>query len=104
MMKQYFSNGINYDVWKKDPFLALILFRQLKEGFGWETFKKFFIKYQSMSANDSTGSYANSDQKKRDLWVSEFSKIAGKNIVEFFEKWGIPVSDKAKEEVSNLPI
>ena len=102
-IKKYFKEGTDYEKWKKDPFLGLIMFRQLQEGFGWETFKKFFREYQAMSSQDSTGSYADTDEKKRDLWVTIFSKITQRNIAPFFEKWGIPISEAAKKEVDNLP-
>ncbi|HEY5464742.1 MAG TPA: M60 family metallopeptidase [Hanamia sp.] len=103
-MKKYLEEGADYDKWKKDPFLGLIMFRQLQEGFGWETFKKFFREYQAMSAKDPTGSYADTDQKKRDLWVKTFSTITKRNIAPFFEKWGIPISDEVKNEVSKYAI
>ena len=99
-MKKFFTEGADYEKWKKDPFLGLILFRQLQEGFGWETFKTFFREYQAMAAKDPKGTYANTDQKKRDLWVSTFSKITGRNVAPFFEKWGIPISDTIKKEMN----
>lgn len=101
-MKKYFSEGADYDKWNKDPFLGLIMFRQLQEGFGWETFKKFFREYQAMAAKDPSGSYANTDQKKRDLWVSTFSEITGRNIAPFFEKWGIPISEEVKNDLNKF--
>lgn len=104
MMKKYFSEGADYEKWKKDPFLGLVMFRQLQEGFGWESFKKFFREYQAMSAKDPAGSYANTDEKKRDLWVEVFSSVAQRNIAPFFEKWGIPVSEDAKKKVSSYPV
>ena len=104
MMKKYFAEGADYEKWKKDPFLGLIMFRQLQEGFGWESFKKFFREYQAMAAKDPPGSYANTDQKKRDLWVSTFSKVTQRNIAPFFEKWGIPISDNVKSNLQNLTI
>jgi hypothetical protein len=103
-MKKYFAEGPDYEKWKKDPFLGLILFRQLQEGFGWETFKSFFRQYQAMSARDSTGSYVSTDQQKRDLWVTTFSRIAGQNVAPFFEKWGIPVSAEAKNALAKYPV
>jgi hypothetical protein len=104
MMKKYFAEGADYEKWKKDPFLGLIMFRQLQEGFGWETFKKFFREYQVMAAKDPSGSYVSTDEKKRDLWVKTFSKVSGRNIAPFFQKWGIPVSENAISDVSQLPV
>ena len=102
MMKKYFAEGADYEKWKKDPFLGLIMFRQLQEGFGWETFKKFFREYQAIAAKDSTGSYADTDEKKRDLWVKTFSDITGRNIEPFFETWGIPISEEVKNDLNKF--
>ncbi|HEY5392303.1 MAG TPA: M60 family metallopeptidase, partial [Hanamia sp.] len=55
-----------------------------------------------MASKDPSGSYANTDQKKRDLWVSTFSKVTQRNIAPFFEKWGIPISDNVKSNLQNL--
>lgn len=101
-MKNYFAAGVSYDKWRNDPFLALILFRQLQEAFGWEAFKAFFRAYQEMAANDPSGRYARTDGQKRDLWVKTFSRITGRNIGPFFEAWGIPISNEAKQEVAPL--
>lgn len=103
-MKKYFAGAVDYEKWKKDPFLGLIMFRQMQEGFGWETFKKFFREYQVMASKDPNGSYADTDEKKRDLWAETFSQITGRNIAFFFEKWGIPVSEKVQSELKFLPV
>lgn len=103
MMKKYFTEGADYEKWKSNPFLGLIMFRQLQEGFGWETFKKFFREYQALAAKDPDGAYAKTDEQKRDLWASTFSRVSGRNVAPFFEKWGIPISDAVKKELSSLP-
>ncbi|WP_341838689.1 M60 family metallopeptidase [Chitinophaga pollutisoli] len=102
-MIQYFAAGPAYAKWQQNPFLGLIMFRQLQEAFGWETYKKFFREYQAMAVADPTGAYARGDQMKRDLWASTFSKVSGRNIAPFFEKWGIPISDDVEKELSALP-
>lgn len=102
-MKKYFREGASYDTWKKDPFLGLIMFRQLQEAFGWETFKSFFREYQALAAKDISGAYARSDEHKRDLWARTFSKVSGRNVAPFFEKWGIPISANVQQELSSLP-
>jgi len=101
-MKKYLHDGAKYETWKKDPFLGLIMFRQLQEGFGWEAFKTFFRDYQAMAAKDTSGNYANTEQKKLDLWVTTFSKVTGRNVAPFFETWGLPVSAEAKKQVEGL--
>ncbi len=103
MMQKYFEKGADFEKWKNDPFLALILFRQLQEGFGWEAFKTFFRNCQTYAKQDPTGSYAKTDEQKRDLWAKEFSKITGRNLAPFFECWGVPISNNVKEELKSLP-
>ena len=102
-MKEYFDEGAKFEKWKNDPFLGLIMFRQLQEAFGWETFKRLFREYQAMSDKDATGAYADTEQKKRDLWVKTFSTISGRNIAPFFEKWGIKISTEVRNELSKYP-
>ncbi|TCD05645.1 hypothetical protein EZ449_16285 [Pedobacter frigidisoli] len=92
-MKKYFLDGPDYEKWKNDPFLGLIMFRQLQEGFGWESFKAFFREYQKL-ANEKR--MKDDDQQKRDLWAKTYSIVVQRNVAPFFEKWGIPISDTTK--------
>lgn len=102
-IKKYFANGADYETWKNDPFLGLILFRQLQDGFGWETFKTFFRQLHEMAAADPQGNFADSDQKKRDLWALKMSQITGRNLAPFFEKWGVTISPGVKAQTAVLP-
>ncbi len=102
-MKKYFAAGPEYTKWQKDPFLGLIMFRQLQEAFGWETYKQFFREYQQLAASDPSGGYVKGDQQKRNLWAKTFSKVSGRNVAPFFEKWGIPISDDVEKELAALP-
>lgn len=100
MMKKYFIEGSGYEKWKSDPFLGLIMFRQMQEGFGWESFKLFFKEYQKIGA--SIGGL--NDQKKRDLWVKTYSDVVKRNLAPFWETWGIPISDEIEKELSKYPL
>ena len=103
-MKKYFAGGADYEKWIDNPFLGLILFRQLQEGFGWESFKTFFIKLQALALKDPEGKYAATDQQKKDLWGKYFSLTTGRNVVPFLEKWGITISKETTAEVASLPV
>lgn len=103
MMDQYFQKGANYEIWQQDPFLGLIMFRQLQEAFGWEAFKTFFRRYQELARKDPEGNYAKTDEQKRDLWAKTFSEVTGRNVAPFFETWGIPISAPVKAELARLP-
>lgn len=98
-MKKYFADAPSYEKWKKDPFLGLIMFRQMQEGFGWESFKSFFREYQKLGPTIGRMN----DQQKIDLWVKTYSNIVKRNLVPFWKTWGIPVSDSVDKELSVYP-
>ena len=89
-----------FDRWKKDPFLALAMYVQLQEEFGWDSYKRVFREYSTLSP----GQRPKSDSEKRDQWMVRFSKATGYSLARFFEEWGVPVSAKAKQEVARLPV
>ncbi|RYD18669.1 MAG: hypothetical protein EOP88_21765, partial [Verrucomicrobiaceae bacterium] len=85
--------------WKKDPFVALIMYDQLRAAFGWDTYKKVFAEYRALPKDQRP----KNDDEKRDQWLVRFSKAAGKNLGPFFEKWGVPTSEAARQSISGLP-
>ncbi|TKC07390.1 hypothetical protein FA047_09080 [Pedobacter frigoris] len=95
-MKAYFAAGPAYEKWQKDAFLGLIMFRQMQEGFGWESFKSFFKAYQKLGPTIGRLN----DQQKRDLWLKTYSNIVQRNLAPFWETWGIPISDDVEKELS----
>ncbi len=94
-MERYFSNGARYEDWVKDPFLGLILFRQIRNEFGWDVFKKLFARFNAANIAgvpmelpcESTG-----DQRKIDYWVYHLSDLTQRDMAPFFLAWGIPVT------------
>ncbi len=96
----YFKNGSQFKQWKKKPFLALYMYYQLQQEFGWESFKQVFVRYHSLLPNQRP----KNDQEKRDQWMTNFSKITDRNLGPFFELWGVPISKSAKNSVSTLPV
>lgn len=87
-----------FALWKKEPFTALTTYIQLIDGFGWDAWRKYLYSF----GDSSFGAAPSSDDEKRDQFLVRYSKITGKNLSEFFEWWGIPVSSGAKAEVSKL--
>ena len=55
---------------EKKPFLALYMYYQLQQEFGWESFKQVFVRYHSLLPNQRP----KNDQEKRDQWMTNFSK------------------------------
>lgn len=85
--------------WKNDPFIALIMYDQLRSGFGWDVYKKVFADYRALPA----GERPKNDGEKRDQWLVRFSRAVGKNLGPFFEAWGVPTTSSARDSINDLP-
>jgi len=96
----YFKEGCEFKQWKSNPFLALYMYYQLQQKFGWEAFKKVFAQYHELSPDQRP----KSDQEKRDQWLVRFSKAVKQNLGPFFQLWGIPISESSQESISSLPV
>lgn len=97
--QKYFSDGASFEQWKKDPFLALDMYLQLQEAFGWEPFEKVFAEYRTLSPQQRP----KTDTDKRDQWLIRFSRTVGQDLSAFFRRWGVPVSEDAVRSLRNLP-
>jgi hypothetical protein len=98
-MNRYFAAGAQFEQWKQDPFVGLIMYIQLKNAFGWEPFVKIFKEYQQVPS----GERPQSDDQKRDQWMVRFSRAIGKNLGPFFQAWGVPTSLAARDSIQSLP-
>ncbi|GLI60851.1 hypothetical protein VaNZ11_003064 [Volvox africanus] len=90
----YFAAGAN---WNRDwnVWVALDTYLQLKDGFTWEFYRKMYATYQQMQlplADDNV-----------QTWIQTSSKVAGFNLVPFYQKWGFPVTSKTANIVGLLP-
>ena len=94
----YFKGGAKFSTWKADPFLALIMYLQLQEAFGWDAYKKVFAEYRGLSAAERPSN----DEQKRDQWMVHFSKAVARNLGPFFQKWGVPTTAGARASISHL--
>jgi hypothetical protein len=97
--REYIAAGRQFDTWKSEPFLALIMYEQLSDAFGWEPYKLAFREYQKLSDE----SRPKTEQQKHDRWLIQMSRATGRNLGPFFRHWGIPVSEAALAEVRPLP-
>lgn len=98
-MARYILGGAPFDKWKSDPFLALTMYLQIREAFGWEPFKHAFAAYQTLPRDQRP----HTDDQKRDLWLFQISNATGKNLGPFFQAWGVPTSDAARASIAHLP-
>ena len=97
--ERYFADGCDYEKWKRDPFLALCMYMQLQEAFGWEPFTKVFKEYRALTQEQRP----QSDDEKRDQWMVRMSRAVGRNLGPFFQAWAVPTTDEARASIAVLP-
>ncbi len=98
LAKEYLARGPS-DYTKDDPdynsfFVKLVMFHQLKEAYGWESFTRL---HQAVRANprptDAT------DQDKVDTFVVGMCQATGDDLRAFFLKWGLRPSALANASI-----
>jgi len=95
----YLEAGADFEQWKQDPFLALAMYMQMKQAFGWDPFTKVFAQYRDLGPEERP----QSDDEKRDQWMVRFSRTVGRNLGPFFQTWGVPTSEEARKAIAGLP-
>ncbi|MBI5362500.1 MAG: hypothetical protein HZA53_04920 [Planctomycetes bacterium] len=97
--EEYLKKGAQFEEWCGDPFLALGMYVELREAFGWAPFTKVFAEYRALAKSD----FPKTDAEKRDQWLTRLSRAVGKDLGPFFERWGVPVSAEARATLRDLP-
>ncbi|RZK72532.1 MAG: hypothetical protein EOO92_19770, partial [Pedobacter sp.] len=97
-IKKYLSDTPTYEKWQEDPFLALSMYIQIVDNFGW----KPIIEANKIYRNLPKKSYPKSNQEKCDLWFDTICKTTKSNLTDFFKVWKIPVSKQAVRNVMQL--
>jgi hypothetical protein len=95
----YVAGGRSFETWKKEPFLALQMYMQLIEGFGWDPLKRVIAEYRKLPAAE----HPKTDEEKRDQWMVRYSQTVGRNLGPFFAAWGVPTSASARASIAQLP-
>lgn len=98
-LQKYIDGGADFAKWKSDPFLALTMYIQLQQGFGWDAYKRVFAEYRRLPDTERP----KNDQEKRDQWMVRFSRVAGRNLGPFFQAWGVPTTAEARASLADLP-
>lgn len=98
-MRQFFNQASTFEDWQRDPFLALLVYLQLIEEFGWESYYRVLAGYQALPAAERP----QTDPDRRDQFVVRFSMAVGRNLGPLFAAWKIPVSAAARERIAHLP-
>jgi len=89
----------NYELWKKNPWLALDMYVMLQQEFGWEPFKNIFKHYEDLEKPK----HPKTDLKRREQWMILFSNQVQRNLGPFFKSWGFELSSEAYQAISTLP-
>ena len=100
LMALYDFDNPDFQLWKREPFLALIMYAQLQQAFGWEAYREVFATYRALPDHERP----KTDDEKRDQWLVRFSRQVDHNLGPFFEAWGIPTSRAARNSISDLPV
>jgi hypothetical protein len=95
----YLADGGDFTRWKREPFLALAMYVQLQQEFGWELFEEVFREYLTLTKNERP----KGDAAKRDQWCVRLSRHVGRDLSPFFERWAVPVGAQAAESLADLP-
>jgi hypothetical protein len=86
--------------WKADPFLALLVYVDVQQEFGWELYRRVFREYAALKR----GELPPNDLARRDEWLVRVSRAAGKNLGPLFTSWGLETSAEARRSLSDLPV
>ncbi len=100
MIARYDFENPDFELWKRQPALALLMYVQMQEAFGWDTFRQVFATYRALR----DAARPKSDGEKRDQWLVRFSRQVGRNLGPFFEAWGVPTSPAAWASIADLPV
>jgi hypothetical protein len=96
--KTYLLNP-SFSTWKSEPGIALMIYAQVIEDYGWDVAKRVFTWYET---NDSS-KYPTDDQGRIDLFWARYSLEAGEDLSPLLTKWGIPYTSAMTNLTSSLP-
>jgi|GEM_PF-936713 len=99
----------DYETWKSDPFLQLFtLFYPIIDTFGWDAIRKLNQSLRKLYKEQYGGRnlaqlYKKTNDERRNQYFVLLSKAIGRNLDAYFDKLRIPVSDRSKLQVADLP-
>jgi hypothetical protein len=93
--RAYFDAGADIKDWS--VWTALETYLQVQEAFGWEPFTQAFRAYYTMS-DPPRG-----DEEMFNRWVIEISKATGRDLSDFHQAWGLPVTNATHAALRHLP-
>ena len=96
--REHADAGAPFAEWQSRPFLALAMYHQIQQEFGWRPFVDVFGEYRALVDADRP----RSEEAKRDQWMVRFSRRVGRDLGPFFAAWGVPTSDGARASIAEL--
>jgi hypothetical protein len=97
-IKSYLRDKPSYEKWQGNPFLALSMYIQIVDKFGWQP----ILDANKIYRNLPESQYPQTNQEKCDLWFSTICKTTDRNLTDFFKVWQIPVSEAAQRNVKTM--
>ncbi|SFO74915.1 Peptidase M60, enhancin and enhancin-like [Chitinophaga sp. YR627] len=98
-ISNYLQNNPSFEKWGQDPFLALCMYIELIQQFGWQCIADTYAKFRATPKEK----YPQSQEDKRDLWFLTICEVTKTNLTGFFDIWKVPVSAQVKEKVVVYP-
>jgi len=95
-VKAYMAGQPSFGKFTEDPFLALCMYIQIIEEFGWEPIEQVYKAYRALPREQ----YPKTETEKRDFWFATVCAATQKDLSAFFAKWQIPLSVNSKYQVA----
>ncbi|MGG0180703.1 putative mucin/carbohydrate-binding domain-containing protein [Bacillus tropicus] len=83
---------------KMDVFEKLVMFWQLHLAYGDQFYPNLHQMYRLLHDTE----LPKSDEEKKQMFIYMTSKVAGQNLIPFFDKWGLSANDATREKIEKL--
>ncbi|MFI8678451.1 putative mucin/carbohydrate-binding domain-containing protein [Bacillus thuringiensis] len=83
---------------KMDVFEKLVMFWQLYLAYGEQFYPNLHQMYRLLHDTE----LPKSDEEKKQMFIYMTSKVAGQNLIPFFDKWGLFANDATREKIEKL--
>ncbi|NRR17109.1 putative mucin/carbohydrate-binding domain-containing protein [Bacillus pacificus] len=83
---------------KMDEFEKLVMFWQLHLAYGDQFYPNLHQMYRLLHGTE----LPKSDEEKKQMFIYMTSKVAGQNLIPFFDKWGLIANDATREKIEKL--
>ena len=98
-IKKALDSDNPYKTWMESPGVALGVYAQLQNCFGWQAYKDVFAHYETLAESQKP----KSEQEELDYWVKVFSETVRYNLCPLYDLWGLPVGEETRKELASLP-